>query len=104
MRSLAGSSFCYENSADRVAQTPGARAATGSWLSRADAVADRAASAGFVVSMIFLAVTAIYALSLSGAVRPFIAEGVALLDQAAFDAGFKIGGFGPFRLSKYTAG
>ncbi len=90
MRSLAGSSFCYENSADRVAQTPGARAATGSWLSRADAVADRAASAGFVVSMIFLAVTAIYALSLSGAVRPFIAEGVALLDQAAFDAGFKI--------------
>ena len=90
MRSLAGNSFCYENCAGRDAQTPGGNAASGSWLSWADAVADRAANAGFVASMIFLAVTAIYAFSLTDAARPFYAECLALVDQAAFDAGFKV--------------
>ncbi len=105
MRPLAGDSFCYENlrsgspeggagnsrssGAGRRAQRPSRSPASGSWLSQADAIADRAASVGFVASMIFLAATAIYAFSLSKAAKPFLAETFAIVDEAAYNAGFK---------------
>jgi cell division protein FtsQ len=60
------------------------------WLSRAQADADRAASTGFIISMLFLACTAVYALTLSDAARPVFAEAIALADRAAFDAGFRL--------------
>lgn len=90
MRSLAGESFCAGNYGGRSAQTPGGNGPSGSWLAKADTIADRAASAGFVASMIFLAITAIYAFSLSGDAKPFFAEAYAIVDQAAFDAGFRL--------------
>jgi cell division protein FtsQ len=40
--------------------------------------------------MLFLASTAIYALTLSDAARPLAAEAFALADRAAFDAGFRL--------------
>jgi cell division protein FtsQ len=52
-------------------------------------MADRAAAIGFVASMLFLAAAAIYAFSISKAAKPFLAEVYTLVDQAAFDAGFK---------------
>ena len=90
MRSLAGERFCYGNLGDRSPQSfAGGNAASGSWLSRASTFADRAATAGFVASMIFLAATAIYAFSLSDLAKPFLAETAALVEEAALDAGFK---------------
>jgi cell division protein FtsQ len=61
-----------------------------SWFALADACADRAARAGFVLSMMFLAATAIYALSLSGAAVPALAEVAALADLAARETGFRL--------------
>jgi cell division protein FtsQ len=60
------------------------------WLPRTQADADRAASTGFIISMLFLACTAVYALTLSDAARPVFAEALALADRAAFDAGFRL--------------
>lgn len=90
MRSLAEDDFRYERDGDRNAQLRARNQASDSWLSRADSFADKAASVGFIASMVFLAVTAIYAFSLSGAARPYLAEALALADKAAFDAGFKL--------------
>jgi cell division protein FtsQ len=42
------------------------------------------------MSMLFLAGTAIYALTLSDAAKPLFAEALALADRAAFDAGFRL--------------
>ena len=89
MRSLGGERFCYGDLSDPSGQSFGLNAASGSWLTHASTYADKAASAGFVASMIFLAVTAIYAFSLSDSAKPFVAEVSALVDDAAFDAGFK---------------
>ncbi len=89
MRSLGGERFCYGDLSDRSAQSFGLNSASGSWLTHASAHADKAASAGFVASMIFLAVTAIYAFSLSDSAKPFMAEVSSLVDQAALDGGFK---------------
>jgi cell division protein FtsQ len=89
LRPIAGDSFRYENSSGRRPQRPRRNPASNSWLAQADAIADKAASAGFVASMIFLAAAAIYAFSLSKAAKPFFAEAFAIVDQAAFDAGFK---------------
>lgn len=61
-----------------------------SWFAQAQAHADRAARTGFVLSMIFLAASAIYALSLSGAAEPLIAEVASIANGAAFDAGFRL--------------
>ncbi len=60
-----------------------------SWYAFAKVNADRAARAGFVLSMIFFAMTAIYALSLSeqSASRVFV-----FADKAAFHAGLRIQG------------
>jgi len=90
LRSLAEGGFRNERDGDRDAKLRAKNAASGSWLSRADAFADKAASIGFLASMVFLAATAIYAFSLSGAARPCLAEALALADKAAFDAGFKL--------------
>ncbi len=90
MRSLAEDGFRYERDSDRDSQLRARNKASRSWLSRADSFADKAASAGFLASMVFLAATAIYAFSLSGAARPYFAEALALADEAAFKAGFKL--------------
>ena len=89
MRSLAGERFSHGDWGDRSPQTGGGNATSGSLLSRASTFADRAATAGFVASMIFLAVAAIYAFSLSDSAKPFLAQTIALVDEAALDAGFK---------------
>jgi cell division protein FtsQ len=93
LRSLAEEGFRYERDGDRDAKSRARNASQGSWLSRADAFADKAASIGFLASMVFLAVTAIYAFSLSGIARLYLAEAFALADKAAFDAGFKLQDF-----------
>ena len=90
MRSLAEDRFRYERDSDRNSQLLARKPVSSSWLSRADSFADKAASAGFIASMVFLAATAIYAFSLSGAARPYLAEALALADEAAFEAGFKL--------------
>jgi cell division protein FtsQ len=61
-----------------------------SWFSIAEANADRAAQAGFVISMMFLMATAIYALHLAGAIRAISDEVAVLADRAAYDAGFRL--------------
>jgi cell division protein FtsQ len=102
VRPLAEDSYCYEDL--RAGNSQGGNAsglrtprpprpprhpAQGSWLAQADAIADKAASVGFVASMIFLAAAAIYAFSLSKAAKPFFAEAFAIVDEAAYNAGFK---------------
>jgi cell division protein FtsQ len=62
-----------------------------SWDSLLQHYADRAASAGFVLSMMFLAATALYALSLSDEAKPVLSEAAAIADRAAYDAGFRLG-------------
>jgi cell division protein FtsQ len=89
LRSLGEERFCYGDLSDPSAQSFRLNATSGSWLAHASTHADKAASAGFVASMIFLAITAIYAFSLSDSARPFITEISSLADEAAFDAGFK---------------
>ena len=61
-----------------------------SWFSIVEAHADRAARAGFVVSMVFLAATAFYALHLSGAIAEIFGEVAVMADRAAYDAGFRV--------------
>ncbi len=61
-----------------------------SWFSIVEAHADRAARAGFVVSMMFLAATAFYALHLSGATAEIFDEAAVMADRAAYDAGFRV--------------
>ncbi|MGO9460900.1 MAG: cell division protein FtsQ/DivIB [Rhodomicrobium sp.] len=90
MRSLAEDSVHFESAADRKAHSLARHASPISWFSFAETQADRAASAGFVLSMVFLAVTAIYAFFLSDAAQPLISEASALADRAAFDAGFRL--------------
>lgn len=68
--------------------------AAASWFSAAEAYAERASAAGFVLSMLFLAATAVYAINVSGAAKPYIAEFLALADQAGYDAGFKFDDLG----------
>jgi cell division protein FtsQ len=66
------------------------RANPPSWHSVLQRHADRAASAGFVLSMMFLAATALYALSLSDEAKPILSEAAAIADRAAYDAGFHL--------------
>ena len=61
-----------------------------SWFSIAAAHADRAAQAGFLVSMMFLVAAAFYALQLSGAASVIVDEVSAITDRAAYDAGFRV--------------
>ncbi len=61
-----------------------------SWFSMAQAHADYAARVGFLVSMIFLAATAFYALHLSGATSAISGEVTMMADRAAYDAGFRL--------------
>ena len=61
-----------------------------SWFSIAQAHADYAARVGFVVSMMFLAATAFYALHLSGATAAIYDEAAVVADRAAYDAGFRV--------------
>jgi cell division protein FtsQ len=86
--SIAEESFRFESSQDSKAHPYARRSPF--WLSRAQANADRAASTGFVISMLFLACTAVYALTLSDSAKPLLAEAFALVDRAAFDAGFRV--------------
>jgi cell division protein FtsQ len=86
--SIAEGTFGREGPQDSQAQ-PSARWSS-FWLHRTQAKADRAASAGFVLSMLFLASTAVYAVTLSDASKPLFAEAFALVDRAAFDAGFRL--------------
>ncbi len=65
-------------------------AAQPSWFAIAQAHADYAAKVGFVVSMMFLASAAFYALSLSGATKAIYDEVAAMADRAAYDAGFRV--------------
>ena len=65
-----------------------------SWFAVAEAYADRVSAAGFVFSMALLAATAVYAINLSGAAKPYLAEFLALADQAGYDAGFKFDDLG----------
>jgi cell division protein FtsQ len=88
LQSIAEETFRFENPQDKKARRPQSRSSF--WLSRAHANADRAASTGFIVSMLFLASTAIYALTLSDAAKPLFAEAFAMADRAAFDAGFRL--------------
>ena len=90
MRSLAKDSVHFESAGDRKGHSLARNASSISWFSLAETQADRAASAGFVLSMAFLAATAIYAFLLSDAAQPLISEATALADQAAFDAGFRL--------------
>ena len=75
---------------DGGGQPAGKAAGQPSWLSIAQAHADRAARAGFVVSMMFLAATAFYALHLSGAAAAIFGEVSAMADRAGYDAGFRV--------------
>jgi cell division protein FtsQ len=61
-----------------------------SWFSIAEANAERAARAGFVISMLFLVAAAIYGLHLAGATKAISDEVVAIGDRAAHDAGFRL--------------
>jgi cell division protein FtsQ len=78
------------NSKERGAQSVQADAPSPSWFSIAEANADRAARAGFVISVTFLVATAIYALHLAGATKAISDEVLALADRAAYDAGFRL--------------
>jgi cell division protein FtsQ len=90
LQPLAEDTFRFENPGDGKAEQPAAGRPTASWFFFALAHADRASTAGFVLSMMFLAATAIYALTLSDAAKPVFAEVAALADRAAFDAGFRL--------------
>ncbi|ADP71337.1 Polypeptide-transport-associated domain protein FtsQ-type [Rhodomicrobium vannielii ATCC 17100] len=73
------------------AAQPGKDAAAAPSLFRFElAHADRAARAGFVVSMVFLVATAIYGLYLSGATKSLFDEVSTFADKAAYDAGFRL--------------
>jgi len=61
-----------------------------SWYQLGLANADRAARAGFVVSMLFLFATAFYGLYLSGVTKSLVDEAAAFADKAAYDAGFRL--------------
>ncbi len=65
-------------------------ASSQSWFSFAVAHADRAAQTGFVVSMMFLAATAMYALHLAGATTAAFDEIAEIGDRASYDAGFRL--------------
>jgi cell division protein FtsQ len=85
--------FLAEDHFQLEAATEEARPAGGnpaSWYSWAQSHADWAASAGFVLSMMFLAATALYALSLSDEATPILSEAAAIVDRAAYDAGFRL--------------
>lgn len=70
--------------------TPQPSAARPSWFSAFEAHADRAARAGFLISMMFLAATAFYGLVLSGTAAEISREVSTTADRAAYDAGFRV--------------
>ncbi|MFZ1109144.1 MAG: FtsQ-type POTRA domain-containing protein [Rhodomicrobium sp.] len=78
------------NLKDRGAQSAQNPVPSPSWFSIAEANADRAARAGFVISMMFLMATAVYALHLAGATTALSDEIAAITDRAAYDAGFRL--------------
>ncbi len=90
MRSLVEGSVRVESSRHRKAHSLAKSMSSDSWLTLAETHADRAASTGFVLSMLFLAITAIYAFSLSGVAKSLFAEAAVVADRAAFDAGFRL--------------
>jgi cell division protein FtsQ len=71
-------------------QTPQQGASRPSWFSIAEAHADVAARAGFLVSMAFLAAATLYALHLSGATKIVFDEIAETADRVAYDAGFRL--------------
>jgi cell division protein FtsQ len=94
LRPLAEDTFRFEFSENDGTQNSSGGSLSGdSWISLAQKNADRAASAGFVLSMAFLAAAAIYGLSLSDTAKPYILEAAAIADQAAYDAGYSIKGY-----------
>ncbi len=86
MQSLAEDTFRFDSPEQRGAKSQ----APALQRLRAQGFADRAAAAGFILSMLFLTGTAIYALSLSGSAKLVLAEAFALADRAAYDAGFRL--------------
>ncbi len=90
MRPLASEGFRFKNARARNAHAAARNAPAVSWLSSAQIHADRAATAGFVLSMLFLGAAAFYALSLPEAAKPLLSEVFAFADQRAFDAGFRL--------------
>ena len=61
-----------------------------SWFSIFEAHADRAARAGFLISMMFLTAAAFYGLVLSGTAAEISREVSTTADRAAYDAGFRV--------------
>ncbi len=90
MRSLVESGVRFESTKNGKPRSALGAGSSASWLALADTYADRAAAAGFVLSMIFLAAAAVYAFSLSGAAKALYSEAFALADRAAFDAGYQL--------------
>lgn len=90
MQSIGEDSFQFGKIEDGEARGIGNGATGFSWFSLAQVHADRAARAGFVLSMVFLAASAIYGLSLSGAAKPLITDVTSIANGAAFDAGFRL--------------
>ncbi len=72
------------------AQSVDKGAAQPSWFSVAQAHADEAARAGFVVSFVFLVAAGFYALYLSGAATAIFEEAALMTNRAAYDAGFRV--------------
>ncbi len=82
--------FQFKPTGDAREKPAGRKSSPASWYSKAQTHADRAASAGFVFSMMFLAATALYGFSLSDEAKPIMAELAALADRAAYDSGFRL--------------
>jgi cell division protein FtsQ len=90
LQSLAEEDFQSNLDAGLEAGLPPGKSPQGPRTAQTRNYADRAASAGFVLSMIFLASAAIYGFSLSDEVGSIAAEAAAIADRAALDAGFKL--------------
>jgi cell division protein FtsQ len=89
LRSIAEDSFRFESASESKVRSFAKKERPVSWYSYGKTNADRWASAGFVASMLFLTITALYAFSLSNAAVPLFSEAAFLADRAAYDAGFR---------------
>ncbi len=89
MRSLAEDDFPFESAASLKTGADAGGPSQTAWQAL-QKHADRAASAGFVLSMAFLASAAIYGFALSEDAKPLLAEAVAIADRAALDAGYRL--------------
>ncbi len=88
LRPLAEGKFRFESARDgRIGRTPDGAP---SWFGIASAHSELVSRVGFVLSLMFLSASAIYALYLSGKAAPLVSEFAALVDQAASQAGFRL--------------